>query len=101
MAMIQNQEELFKKQRGQTESILAQLLKIDPDKDCDKVENGALVALESGLYYISTGMGKLSVQDKEVFALSLASPLGMAMKHKRAGEHFDFNNKSQLILQVS
>ena len=99
-AMIQNQEELYKRQRHQTQIILDQLLKIDPDKKCERVEDGALVTLASGHFYISAGMGKITVGDKDVFALSLASPLGMALKHRKAGEVFNFNEKKQNILQI-
>ncbi|ARN76967.1 transcription elongation factor [Nonlabens spongiae] len=99
-AMIQNQEELYRRQRHQTQIILDQLLKIDPDKKCKRVEDGALVTLPSGHYYISAGMGKLTVNEKDVFALSLASPLGMALKHRHAGDTFTFNEKEHNILQI-
>ncbi len=36
-AMIQNEEELYKRQRAETSKILDQLLRIDPDKVCNYV----------------------------------------------------------------
>ncbi|MGB5981712.1 MAG: transcription elongation factor [Nonlabens sp.] len=101
MAMIQNQEELYKRQRLQTQEILNKLLKIDPDKICSIVEDGALVALPSGIYYLSAGMGKITVVGKDIFALSLASPMGMALKNRRTGEQFTFNEKKHTILKIS
>lgn len=99
-AMIQNQEELFKNQRAQTRQVLDQLLKIDPDASCKQVEPGALVVLPSGTYYISAGMGKLEIDQYGFFALSIASPLGQAMKYKKAGDTFTFNQNDIVILNI-
>ena len=101
MAMIQNQEELFKRQRQQTQAVLDQLLKIDPDKKCVVVENGALITLNTGLYYISAGMGKIAIEGYDIFALSLASPLGVALKHRKSGDEIKFNDKKQSILKIT
>ncbi len=99
-AMIQNQEELYKTQRAQTQEILQVLLKIDPEKSCTQVEPGALVILPTGFYYLSAGMGKMVSDGVGFFALSMGSPLGQSMKYKRAGEAFTFNNSKIIILNI-
>ncbi len=99
-AMIQNQEELYKRQQVQTRNILDNLLNINPEKTCQKVENGALVLLPMGMVYIGAGMGKLEVDGHSFFALSLASPLGQAIRWKQPGDTYSFQEKSQTVLNV-
>jgi hypothetical protein len=99
-AMIQNEEELYKRQRAETSKILEQLLRIDPDKVCNYVEPGALVILPSGLFYVGAGMGKLVVNKIDCFAISLSSPIGQALKAKKAGETMKFQEEDVMILNV-
>ncbi|MEO9954574.1 transcription elongation factor [Nonlabens sp.] len=99
-AMIQNEEELYKRQRAETSIILDQLLRIDPDKECSFIEPGALVVLPSGYFYIGAGMGKLVVNDIDCFAVSLSSPIGQALKSKKKGDTILFQNKEVMILNV-
>lgn len=99
-AMIQNEEELYKRQRAETSKILDQLLRIDPDKECHQIEPGALVVLPSGYFYVGAGMGKLTVQEKDFFAISLSSPIGQALKNKKEGEIINFQEREVMILKV-
>lgn len=99
-AMIQNEEELYKRQRAETSIILDQLLRIDADKTCVTIEPGALVVLPSGYFYIGAGMGKLVVNDIDCFAVSLSSPIGQALKSKKKGDTILFQNKDVMILNV-
>ena len=99
-AMIQNEEELYKRQGAETRKILDQMLRIDPDKSCSTVEPGALVILPSGHFYVGAGMGKLEVNGKNCFAISLSSPMGQALKGKTAGTTFSFQEKEILILNI-
>ena len=98
--MIQNEEELYKRQRAETSKILDQLLRIDPDKECQQIEPGALVLLPTGLFYVAAGMGKLSVNEMDCFAISLSSPIGQALKGKKTGEVIRFQDQDVIILKV-
>lgn len=94
MAMIQNQEELYKRQQAETSIIYQNMVKIDPTKPCEQVENGALVLVPGGLFYICAGMGKLVLEDCSYFAISLISPIGAALKFKKAGAFYTYNEKN-------
>jgi len=94
MAMIQNQEELYTRQRAETSIIYKAMLKIDPTKPSDQVENGALVLVPGGLFYICAGMGRLVLDDTAYFAISLISPIGAALKFKKAGSFYTYNDKN-------
>ena len=98
--MIQNEEELYKRQGAATRKVLDQVLRIDPDKTCKTVEHGALVILPTGNFYISAGMGKLDIDKADCYAISLESPLGQAMKGLPSGSSFMFNQKSISILNI-
>ena len=58
-------------------SKLKQLLsRINPEKSDSEVGLGSLIKTNNGWFYISVGLGKVSVVNETVFCLSLASPLG-------------------------
>lgn len=94
MAMIQNQEELYKRQQAETSVIYQNMLKIDPSKSCKQVENGALVLVPGGMFYICAGMGKMVLEHHTYFAISLISPIGAALKFKKTGEVYTYNEKN-------
>ncbi len=80
-----------------TQNILKQ---ISPERSYGKVELGALVQTSVGIYLISIGEGKLSVQDNSVYAVSVNSPIGRAMIGLRRGEDFFFNTRNIKILSI-
>lgn len=100
MAMIQNQEELYTRQLADTSVVLQNLQLIEPTKPSDRVENGALVILPVGMFYVCAGMGKQVVDSQEFYAISLISPLGAALKFKKASEPFTFNDKTVHIQAI-
>ncbi|WP_438962353.1 transcription elongation factor [Nonlabens sp.] len=100
MAMIQNEEDLFKRQLADTSKILEQFQKIDASKKCTLVEPGAMVELPAGWFYISAGMGKIVVEDETIFCISLQSPIGVALKHKKATDIISFNNQKFTIKTI-
>lgn len=100
MAMIQNQEELYTRQLAETTVIYNAMRKIDPAKPCNQVENGALVQVPGGLFYIIAGMGKLVVDDTAYFAISLGSPIGAALKFKKAGSYYTYNDQHVPINEI-
>ncbi|MGJ8684559.1 MAG: transcription elongation factor [Nonlabens sp.] len=100
MAMIQNEEDLFKRQLADTSKILEQIKKIEVSKKCTQVEPGAMVQLPAGWFYISAGMGKITVDGKDVFCISLQSPIGVAIKHKMVTDIVSFNNQKFTIKDI-
>lgn len=97
MAMIQNQEELFKRQQMETQSRMNQLKSIDPNTAKHQVEKGALVKTGIGIFYLAIGLGKINIAQQEVFVLSMESPLGIILKEKSIGESFNFNGNTSHI----
>ncbi|WP_431472110.1 transcription elongation factor [Nonlabens sp. SCSIO 43208] len=99
-AMIHNQENLIDSQLVTSIRLLNELLQIDPFKKQDVVTTGSLVILHNGIFYISAGLGAVMVDEQRYFALSLKSPLGVAIRNKKSGEPYHFQDKDFIILNV-
>ena len=82
----------------QAQQLQAALARISPDAACDTVRPGALVYTSLGRFYISISAGKLDGHD--VFAVSPAAPVAVALKGLRAGQEAVFNGKAVRILAV-
>lgn len=100
MAMLQNEEDLYKRQFADTSKTLEQLKNINVSKLCEAVEPGAMVLLPAGWFYISAGMGKIIVAGEPVFCISLQSPIGVALKHKKKSELVSFNEQRFTIQDI-
>ncbi|GAA3991220.1 3-oxoacyl-ACP synthase [Hymenobacter antarcticus] len=82
----------------QAQQLQAELGRINPDAPCDTVRPGALVSTSLGQFYISVSAGKLEGHD--VFAVSPAAPVAVALKGLRAGQEAIFNGKAVRVLAV-
>ena len=65
-----------------------------------KVEKGAVVKTENGLFYISISFGKLTFENETFMAISPESPLAKAMSGKSANDAFSLNTISQMIQHI-
>ena len=84
----------------QAQQLQAELVRINPDAPCDTVRPGALVITSLGRFYISISAGKLALDGPEIFAVSAAAPVAVALKGRRAGEEAAFNGKLVRVLAV-
>ncbi len=91
-AMMQMEEDNCKAQLAQTNALRRQLAQINPRNQNEKVELGSLVQTNKGVFYVSVGIGKIQVEDKMYFCISLASPIGKQLQHKMAGDEIVVNN---------
>jgi len=74
-----------------------QLHGIDPFIQCEKVEQGALVQTNQGAFYLSISAGKLVVEGKIYFAITLASPIGQLLFQKKVGDEFEFRGRFYVL----
>jgi hypothetical protein len=65
-----------------------------------KVEKGALVITEKGLFFISVSLGEIMLDTQKIMSISLESPLAKAMQGKSANESFVLNGINHTILTV-
>lgn len=95
------QQEINNIQRQLNETLNQQnfLQKLNTET-CTKVQNGALVKTDKGLFYISVSLGEIVFEGKKIMTISSESPLAKAMFGKQAGEKFVITNILQNIEQI-
>ena len=71
--------------------------KIDPALLCSKIINGSLVKTDKVYLFISIALGKATINDNPVTALSPQSPLGQKLLGLSVGEVAEINNNKYMI----
>jgi hypothetical protein len=61
---------------------------------------GSLINTNQGIYFISIGFGKLELAEQPYYAISLASPIGQALKQAKVGDRVSFQGKVVEILEL-
>lgn len=96
-AMIQLEQERAGEQLRQAEQQLSSLLIINPKQSSQMVQTGSLVLTNTGVFYISVGLGKVLLDDKTYFVVSPNAPVAMALLGKKAGEETVVNGQAITI----
>lgn len=69
-------------------------------KPSQKVEKGAVVSTERGVFFISVSLGEITLNDYKVMCISPESPLAKAMNGKSVNDVFTLNNVDQKIINI-
>lgn len=95
------QQEINNLQRQLNESLNQQSIiqKISSDP-LSKVQNGALVKTDKGLFYISASAGEIMVDQQKIMTVSAESPLAKAMYGLTEKQNFSVNNVTQKIVEI-
>ena len=99
-AMMQREEEQHSVQLAHALELKQVLSQIDVDKAFSKVEFGCLVMTNHGSYFLSIGLGKIEVAEKDYYAISPASPIGQALLNKAVGDKALFLEKEYVITRI-
>jgi transcription elongation GreA/GreB family factor len=78
----------------------ATLENIDPALSSPKIVNGSLVKTDKGFLFISVALGKATIEENPVIALSLQSPLGKKLDGLSAGDVAIINNTKYVIERI-
>ena len=100
-AKIQLEIDNYSKQKLNIIEKLKVLEAIDINKKNNKVENGALLETNVGFFFIAIGLGKWTVNNKQIFIITLASPIGKLMKDKVESSSFSFRNLNYKIIKIN
>ncbi|WP_415328424.1 hypothetical protein [Chryseobacterium sp. MMS23-Vi53] len=65
-----------------------------------KVQNGALVKTNKGLFYVSASVGEIVFDNVKIMTVSAESPLVKAMNGLNKGQAFSINNTNQIIEEI-
>jgi len=99
--MAQIELNKLESQKNKTQKLQKELSSMPIQKTFDKVEFGSLVYSNTGNYFISFGIGKIIIEELEVFALSVGSPIGLALLNKKAGDKLQFQGREIVITSIS
>ena len=107
-AMMERELALSKAQLNKAEFLKNELSKISLDHKCNKVELGALIITSGAKYFMSIGVGKVSLnidsdlsQDSDFFyAISGGSPIGKVLQNATKGDILNFQAREIEILHV-
>lgn len=100
-AMAQIELDKLQQQLQNQHTLQTELLKIQPKTMSEKVGFGSLVNTSAGNYFISVGLGKIELDQEIIYAVSLASPIGQALKGIQQDDTITFNGNSIQILNVA
>jgi len=98
-AMIQQEIDKYSMQLLDAEKQKAILSGLPMTED-SVIRNGSLVITNNGNFLISVSLGQLTIDNKNYFAISSASPIGAILLNKRKGDTFQFRGKDYSIEKV-
>ena len=98
--ILQAELNKYEGQRKQLEQSVRVLHTISPNKRSLQIEFGSLVQTQSVLYFISIGLGNIEINNHKVVAISLASPLGQALKGLNIGQCIKFRGADICIKNI-
>jgi hypothetical protein len=61
---------------------------------------GSLVLTNNGKFYIAISAGTLTLNGEAYFAISPASPIGLSLNGKKAGDEFSLNGKQYRVENI-
>lgn len=84
-AMVQQELDQQEAQLAKLQALQQELARVPLDRAFDRVAFGALVSTDQGSYFIAIGLGQVALGGESCFVVSLASPIGQALKDKQVG----------------
>lgn len=99
-AMIHLEQEKLSSQLSELNNQFNILKRIDPNKNPQIISSGSLVETNDIFYFIAIPLGKLIIDNIQVYCISLNSPLGISLSGKRINEKYIFRNISYSICHI-
>jgi transcription elongation GreA/GreB family factor len=99
-AMMQIERDKAAQQLDEALKLQQILDQISLEKGMGKIVLGSLVITNSIKIFISIGLGKIIVEDKEFFVVAPASPLGKVLMGLKVNDEVSFNKQEFTILQI-
>jgi excinuclease UvrABC ATPase subunit len=96
-AMNQLEKEMHSKQLAQQVRELALLHEVRTDTVYTTATMGACIECAGLIFFIGAGLGKQTIDNKQIIFLSPQAPLAKLLQNKKAGDPFVFNGKETVI----
>ena len=99
-AMMQQQIDMYQAELHKAEMLYNAMKASDPGKSVDFVSTGSFVVTDSGVYFISAGVGKVIFENQEIFVISPAAPVAQQLMNKKKGQLADFAGKQYKVILI-
>lgn len=99
-AMVQQELDQLEGRLAHVRSMLQDLTRVPLERVHEQVSFGSLVTTELVTYFVAIGLGAVDTQDGTCYAISLASPIGQALRGKQLGDVVTMNGRTIRILDV-
>ena len=73
---------------------------LDPTKLHKAAGKGSLIKTDKSVLYIAVSLGKIQVDQQDIFVISPNSPVAEQLNGKKEGEFYSFNNVSFNIVKL-
>jgi hypothetical protein len=100
-AMAQLEVEKASKILNETKLMSSIIPLLEPKRTRYSAEIGALIETNLGVFYLSTGIGKIEIENQIVFCIGMNSPIGKSLLNKKNSENFYFADKEGIILNIN
>ena len=100
-AMLQLEMEKASQQLMGVNEMKIILAKIEVLKKHKIAHLGSIIETNLVNYFLSISAGKLTIHDKDYFAVSISSPIGKLLLGKKMGEQFTFNGSTIKIVKIA
>jgi hypothetical protein len=99
-AMMQQAQEQLGKQLQEAEMKRASLARIQTQTTTETIGEGSLIITNENTLLLAAPLGKIQFEEKDIFVISMQSPLAQALKGKKSGDTIIFQQKQINILSV-
>ena len=100
-AMVQQELDQLEAQLAKAQVMQQELARVPLERVYEHAGFGSLVGTDQGNYFTAIGLGAVEVDGETCYAISLASPIGQAMKDKGVGAVVDFNGKRITVEKIT
>ena len=100
-AMVQQELDQQEAQLAKLQALQQELARVPLGRVYEQAAFGSLVTTDQGTYFIAIGLGQVDVDGEACFVVSLASPIGQALKGKRVGDVANFKGRVLTVNAIS
>ena len=84
--MVQQEMDKYRGLLSKTYGLKNDLSRMKPKEKHDQVGFGSLAVTSCGNYFISVPIGKVAIQQEDIYCISMASPVGQLLNGKKEGD---------------
>jgi transcription elongation GreA/GreB family factor len=100
LSMMQIEQEKIRKQLKEVQEMKAIFVKINPLINSSKINLGSVVQTNIGNFYIAVSIGKLNVNNTELFVISQQSPIANKLLGLTVNDQIELNARKIIIQAI-